>query len=256
VHEVVTLAELVRDAQPCVVLAGAGVSTESGVPDFRSARGIWATYDPAEVASIDGFERHPERVWEFYGRRLGLLEQVEPNPAHVVLAELEAAGLVQAVITQNVDGLHARAGSREVIEVHGSLASAVCHACDERVAAAHLRLPLPRCAVCGAVLKPGVVMFGELLPREPLDRAVGLAGGAGLLLVVGSSLQVWPIAGLPDETLRRGGRVAVVNREPTPYDDRADLVIRADAGAVFAALRLVLLAERADGVDVHGQPDA
>jgi len=112
-----------------VVLTGAGISTESGVPDFRSAGGIWATYDPAEVASIEGFHRDPERVWEFYGRRLALLEDVQPNAAHVVLAELEAAGLVRAVITQNVDGLHARAGSRHVIEVHGSLRSAVCPAC-------------------------------------------------------------------------------------------------------------------------------
>jgi NAD-dependent deacetylase len=119
-----------------------------------------------------------------------------------------------------------------------------------------VQLPLPRCALCGAVLKPGVVMFGELLPHDALARAVELAAGAGLLLVVGSSLQVWPVAGLPDETLRRGGRVAVVNREPTPYDHRAELVIHGDAGVAFARLRPVLLGERADGVDVHRQPDA
>jgi NAD-dependent deacetylase len=256
VHEVVTLAELVRSTRPCVVLTGAGVSTESGVPDFRSAGGIWAAYDPAVVASIDGFRRDPERVWEFYGRRLDLLAGVRPNPAHVVLAELERAGLVQAVITQNVDGLHARAGSREVIEVHGSLASAACLECGETVRADELALPLPRCPVCGSVLKPGVVMFGELLPQDALARAVELAAAAGLLLVVGSSLQVWPVAGLPGETLRHGGRVAVVNREPTPYDDVATIVIRADAGPVFEELRLVLLGERPDGVDVHRQPDA
>ena len=165
---------------------------------------------------------------------------------------------MQAVITQNVDGLHARAGSREVIAVHGSLDSAVCPACGTGVPAeeAVARLPLPRCTNCGAVLKPGVVMFGEVLPQDALDAAVALARGAGLLLVVGSSLQVWPVAGLPEETLRRGGRVAVVNREPTQYDERAALVIRADAGPVFDRLRLVLLGERADGVDVHGQPHA
>jgi NAD-dependent deacetylase len=238
-----------------VVLTGAGISTESGVPDFRSAGGIWAAYDPAVVASIDGFRRDPGRVWEFYGRRLTLLRDVRPNAAHVVLAELETAGLVRAVVTQNVDGLHARAGSRDVVEVHGSLASAVCLACGETVPREELRLPLPRCPVCEAVLKPGVVMFGELLPRAALARSVELAGAAGLLLVVGSSLQVWPVAGLPDETLRHGGRVAVVNREPTPYDEQAAVVIRGDAGPVFEALRLVLLGERADGVDVHRQPD-
>ena len=255
-HAVVTLAELVRGAQPCVVLTGAGVSTESGIPDFRSAGGVWATYDPMEVASIDGFQRDPERVWEFYARRLALLHDVQPNATHFVLAELEAAGLVQAVITQNVDGLHARAGSREVIEVHGSLTSAVCPACGETVPAERIRLPLPGCPRCDAVLKPGVVMFGELLPRAALDRAVGLAGSAGLLVVVGSSLQVWPVAALPEETLRGGGRVAVVNRERTPYDDRATVAIHADAGPVLEELRLVLLGERADGVDAHRQPDA
>ncbi|HLK45422.1 MAG TPA: NAD-dependent deacylase [Acidimicrobiales bacterium] len=255
-HDIVTLAELLRSAQPCVVLTGAGVSTESGVPDFRSAGGIWATYDPAEVASIDGFQRDPTRVWEFYGRRLALLREVQPNTTHVVLAELEAAGLVRAVVTQNVDGLHARAGSRELIEVHGSLATAVCPACGESVAAEEIRLPVPRCPVCGTVLKPNVVMFGELLPRAALAAALALAGSAGVLLVVGSSLQVWPVAGLPEETLRRGGRVAVVNREPTPYDDRATVVIHADAGPVFEELRLVLLGERADRVDAHRQPDA
>jgi NAD-dependent deacetylase len=256
VHEIATLAELVRGAQPCVVLTGAGVSTESGIPDFRSAGGIWATYDPMDVASIEGFHRDPESVWEFYGRRLALLQQVQPNAAHVVLAELETDGLVQAVITQNVDGLHARAGSRDVIEVHGSLAAAVCPACGERVPAGELRLPLPRCGSCDAVLKPGVVMFGEVLPRAALERAVALAGAAGLLLVVGSSLQVWPVAGLPEETLRSGGRIAVVNREPTPYDDQATVVIRADAGPVFEQLRLVLLRERPDRVDAHREPDA
>jgi NAD-dependent deacetylase len=209
-----------------------------------------------EVASIDGFHRDPARVWEFYARRLTLLQEAQPNPTHLVLAELEAAGLVQAVITQNVDGLHARAGSREVIEVHGSLTSAVCLACGETVPAERVRLPLPRCPVCDAVLKPGVVMFGELLPRPALERAVELAESAALLLVVGSSLQVWPVAGLPESTLRCGGRVAVVNREATPYDDRVTVVIHADAGPMFEELRLVLLGERADRVDAHRQPDA
>ena len=226
------------------------------MPDFRSAGGVWSTYDPLEVASIDGFRRDPKRVWEFYGRRLALLREVQPNAAHVVLAELEEAGLVQAVITQNVDGLHARAGSRELIEVHGSLTTAVCPACGETVPAEKASLPLPRCPVCDAVLKPGVVMFGELLPRAALDEALALAEAARLLLVVGSSLQVWPVAGLPGETLRRGGSVAVVNREPTPYDERATVAVHGDAGAVFEELRLVLLGERADGVDPYRQPDA
>ena len=229
------LAELVRANQPCVVLTGAGVSTESGIPDFRSAGGIWARYDPYEVASIDAFHRDPERVWEFYGLRLDVLADAEPNAAHHALAELERRGLVEAVVTQNVDGLHQAAGSRNVIEVHGAIGGAVCLACGRREPDVRPLLPLPRCADCDAVLKPGVVMFGELLPQEAIDRATGLARGAALLLVVGTSLQVWPVAGLPGETLSAGGRLAIVTREPTPCDARAHLVARASAGEILEA---------------------
>ncbi len=231
------LAEVIVANQPCVVLTGAGVSTESGIPDFRSPTGIWADDDPYEVASIDGFHRDPSRVWEFYGRRLQVLDGARPNPAHRALAELEARGLVRALVTQNVDRLHAAAGSREVIEVHGSIATASCPACGRREERERIRelLPLPRCAACGTVLKPDVVMFGELLPMAAIDRATELAQDAGLLLVVGSSLEVWPVAGLPDETLRHGGRLAIVNREPTPYDDRAALVLHGSAGGILEA---------------------
>jgi NAD-dependent deacetylase len=231
------LAELIESRQPCVVLTGAGVSTESGIPDFRSADGIWATYDPYEVASLAGFRLNPARVWEFYAHRLAVLAHAEPNPAHLALAELERSGLVRAVITQNVDGLHRRAGSVDVLEVHGSIDSASCPACGRREPrdAVERLLPLPRCADCGAVLKPDVVMFGELLPERALERATSLAREAALLVVVGSSLEVWPVAGLPEETLANGGRLAIVNREPTGYDDRADLVIRGSAADVLGA---------------------
>jgi len=227
------LAELIRENQPCVALTGAGVSTESGIPDFRSAGGIWAQFDPYEVASIDGFRRDPERVWEFYGLRLGVLSEAKPNPAHLALAQLEREGLVQAVITQNVDGLHRAAGSRNIVEVHGTIATASCPRCGSHHDPREL-LPLPRCS-CGAVLKPDVVMFGELLDPDVIDRATELAQGAKLLLIVGSSLQVWPVAGLPEDTLRHGGRLAIVNREPTPYDDRAAFVAHASAGEILAA---------------------
>jgi NAD-dependent deacetylase len=234
-HEGAMLAELIRANQPCVALTGAGVSTESGIPDFRSATGIWQQFDPYEVASIDAFHRDPERVWEFYALRLDGLADAEPNPAHRALAELEARGLVQAVITQNVDRLHAAAGSRDLIEVHGSIGAAVCLRCGRREESVRGLLPLPQCADCGAILKPGVVMFGELLPVDAIDRATALAQNAGLLLVVGTSLEVWPVAGLPDETLARGGKLAIVNREPTPFDARAQLVVHGSAGEILAA---------------------
>ena len=213
------------------MLTGAGVSTESGIPDFRSATGIWAEYDPMEVASIWAFEANPEKVWEFYARRLGVLLEAKPNPAHLALAELERRGLVSAVVTQNIDTLHERAGSVEVIEVHGSIRTSSCRACGLRVPLAEVveRLPVPACEACGAVLKPDVVMFGELMPERELDRAIGLAREAALLLVVGSSLEVHPVAALPEETLVAGGKLAIVNRGPTPYD--ADAAVRLDGSA-------------------------
>ncbi|MGN6797749.1 MAG: SIR2 family NAD-dependent protein deacylase [Gaiellaceae bacterium] len=230
------LAELIRANQPCVALTGAGVSTESGIPDFRSAGGIWSTYDPYEVGSIDAFRRDPARVWEFYGLRLGVLADAQPNDAHRALARLEASGLLDAVITQNVDRLHAAAGSRDVVEVHGSIERAECLECGTQVVDVRSLLPVPQCPRCGAVLKPGVVMFGELLPQAVMDRALELSRGAALLLVVGTSLEVWPVAGLPDETLGHGGKLAIVNRDPTRYDERAALVVHGSAGEVLRPL--------------------
>jgi len=235
------LAVLIRDYQPCVVLTGAGVSTESGIPDFRSPSGIWAQYDPMEYATISAFRRDPEKVWDFYGRRLGVLADARPNAGHIALAELEAAGWVRGVITQNIDLLHERAGSREVVEVHGSIRSSSCVTCGASVPFADVvaRLPVPRC-VCGEVLKPDVVMFGELLPAEAIERATALAQGAALILVVGSSLEVYPVAALPAETLEAGGKLAIVNRDPTPYDDEAAVVVRDSAGATLAAVAAAL----------------
>jgi NAD-dependent deacetylase len=228
------LARLIRERQPCVVLTGAGVSTESGIPDFRSAEGIWASYDLMQVASIAAFRRDPARVWEFYAHRLAVLEDVEPNEAHLALARLEELGLVEAIVTQNVDGLHQRAGSTDVLEVHGSIRFAICLGCGTSAGLERVRelFPLPRCE-CGEILKPGVVMFGELLPEHAIERATALARRARLLIVVGSSLEVHPVAGLPLETLASGGSLAIVNRGPTALDERADLLLDGSAGALL-----------------------
>lgn len=227
------LAQLLRERQPCVVLTGAGISTESGIPDFRSPGGIWAKYDPMEYATIDAFRRDPEKVWEFYALRLGVLAEAEPNAGHLALAELERRGLVHTIVTQNIDGLHQRAGSRDVIEVHGSIRSATCLECGTETA---LQRPAQRCPRCGAVMKPGVVMFGELLPDGVMERAAELARGAGLLLVVGSTLEVYPVAALPEETLSSGGSLAIVNRGPTAYDGRAELKVDGSAGETLGRL--------------------
>ncbi len=231
------LARLIRDHQPCVVLTGAGISTESGIPDFRSPTGIWAQYDPMEYATTSAFRRDPAKVWKFYALRFDVLARAEPNAGHRALAELERRGFVRAVVTQNIDGLHARAGSTEVIEVHGSIRSASCPACGTRVPFGEVvaALPLPPCPACGEILKPDVVMFGELLPPGTIERAEELAAQAGLLLVVGSALEVFPVAGLPEVTLAAGGELAIVNRGRTRYDGRAALTIDAGAGETLSA---------------------
>ncbi|MDX6407515.1 MAG: NAD-dependent deacetylase [Gaiellaceae bacterium] len=240
-HTLRDLAALVRERRPCVVLTGAGISTESGIPDFRSPGGIWARYDPMEYATIDAFRRDPLKVWEFYALRLEMLTTAEPNAGHRALAELERRRIVTAVVTQNIDGLHERAGSRDVVEVHGSIRTASCLECGERVPldqviAALREGPAPRCPRCGAVLKPDVVMFGELLPAAAIDRATELARGTGLLLVIGSSLEVHPAAGLPSETVSAGGALAIVNRGPTPFDHLASVRIDGGAGETLSAL--------------------
>jgi NAD-dependent deacetylase len=236
------LTELMRLMQPCVVLTGAGVSTESGIPDFRSPTGIWARYDPTEYATIDAFLADPVKVWEFYAKRLDVLGEAEPNDGHRALADLERRGWIRAVITQNVDGLHARAGTRELVEVHGSLRSAVCLDCGEDVpmAEAVALLPAPACPRCGRILKPAVVMFGEYLPAAAMDQAHRLAGEARLLLVVGSSLEVYPVASLPEETLAAGGVLAIVNRGGTQFDAHAAVVVDAGAGETLSALAAAL----------------
>ena len=235
------LAALIRDRQPCVVLTGAGVSTESGIPDFRSETGIWAEVDPFEVASIQAFRRNPARIWSFYRERVHVLRDAQPNAAHLALAELERRGLVESVITQNIDLLHTRAGSRDVVEVHGSIRSAQCLGClwtepIDAVLAQLVETPLPSCSQCGAVLKPGVVLFGELLPAGAIERAMLLARGARLMLVVGSSLEVWPVAGLPLEARA----FAIVNRGATALDEHALLTLVATAGETLAAVVDVL----------------
>jgi NAD-dependent deacetylase len=186
-----------------------------------------------EYATIDAFRRDPVKVWEFYAVRLDTLAQAEPNAGHLALAELGRRGLVQAIVTQNIDGLHQRAGSKEVIEVHGSIRTASCLRCGAHVP---LQRAMPRCPTCSEILKPDVVMFGELLPAEAIERASELARQAGLLLVVGSALEVYPVAALPDETLSAGGALAIVNRGTTRYDEMADVKIDAGAGETLSTL--------------------
>jgi len=241
--EAARLAELIRAARSVVALTGAGISVPSGIPDFRSpGTGLWENVDPMEVAHIDVFRRDPERFWHFYGTRFETLEDKQPNPAHVALAAMEEAGLLQAVITQNIDRLHARAGSRELIEVHGSIASSSCLVCGLRYGLGAMRdrhlgdeSGVPRCD-CGAPLKPDVVLFGELLPVAEIERAQQLALGADLMLCIGSSLEVFPVAQLPELTLEGGGQLAILTKGPTPFDRHAAVRMRGDVVEDLEAL--------------------
>jgi NAD-dependent protein deacetylase/lipoamidase len=193
-----------------------------------------------EYATIEAFRGDPEKVWRFYAPRISMLTEAEPNPAHHALAELERLGLVGGIVTQNIDLLHERAGSREVIEVHGSIRTSTCPHCGASHSLARVRAMLeerpgeaPRCGSCAAVIKPDVVFFGELLPEREIDRARELARSAGLMLVVGSSLEVYPVAGLPRETLHAGGELAIVNLGPTPLDRSAAITIGGSAADVL-----------------------
>jgi NAD-dependent deacetylase len=241
------LAELIRSAGSVVALTGAGISVPSGIPDFRSpGTGLWANVDPMEVAHISVWRSDPAGFWAFYGQRFATLEGKEPNAAHRALAALEAGGRLDAVITQNIDGLHTAAGTRELVEVHGSIRSASCLADGRSYPLAETRRRLaaapdgiPRCD-CGAPLKPDVVLFGEMLDEAAITRAGELADGADLMIVVGSSLEVHPVAGLPELTLAAGGRLAIVTRSATPFDRVADVKLEGDVvdelDGVLAAL--------------------
>jgi NAD-dependent deacetylase len=235
------LAELISSSGPAVVLTGAGISVPSGIPDFRTPMtGLWAKVDPMEVAHISVWRHDPQRFWSFYSQRFAVLDGKRPNGAHHAIAELERRGLVSGVITQNIDGLHALAGS-EPIEVHGSIRTASCLACGASYSLAETRArgEVPRCD-CGAVLKPDVVLFGELLPELAMQRASELARTAGLMIAVGSSLEVWPVAGLPEETLDAGGRLAIVTKGPTPYDGVASVKLDGDVEAELEAVVALL----------------
>jgi NAD-dependent deacetylase len=248
-EETERLAELIREADSVVALTGAGISVPSGIPDFRSpGTGLWANVNPMEVAHIDAFRRDPERFWRFYGERFQTLEDKQPNPAHEALAELERSGLLDAVITQNIDRLHARAGSRELIEVHGTIAHSSCLRCAAQYPLAEVRerqgldaAEIPRCD-CGQPLKPDVVLFGEYLPADALARAEAMAGAADLMLCIGSSLEVYPVAQLPAMTLAAGGKIAILTQGRTPFDSRAAVRCSGDVvdelDGVLAALRL------------------
>jgi NAD-dependent deacetylase len=241
------LAELVRESETVVALTGAGISVPSGIPDFRSpGTGLWTKVDPMKVAHIEAFRRDPKAFWDYYRPRFQMLGDKRPNGAHEALAELERRGMLEAVITQNVDRLHRAAGSERVIEVHGSIATSSCTTCGASYQLADVPglfgdEGVAECSLCCGLVKPDVVLFGELLPEQAMFEAQELASRADLMLCVGSSLEVYPVAGLPQLTLASGGTVAIVTKSKTPYDREAAVRLNGDVveelDALLAALR-------------------
>jgi NAD-dependent deacetylase len=232
-------AELLSSARRGLALTGAGVSAESGIPTFRGEGGLWTKYDPVKVASISYFMADPAAYWKVSKERGGVALAARPNPAHEALARLESEGHISAVATQNTDGLHQESGSKRVIELHGSGRMVECLDCGHReprsVVQKRLEVEMPpRCTSCGGtLLKPTVVLFGEPMPQTAVQEAFGLARQADVMLVVGSSLVVFPAAEVPLIAVRAGAAMIVVNAEPTPVDRLAEVVIQGKAGEVL-----------------------
>jgi len=232
-------AELLSTARKGVAFTGAGVSAESGIPTFRGEGGLWTKYDPVKVASIESFMENPTAYWMVSKERGGIALAARPNPGHLALTALEVAGNLLAIVTQNTDGLHQDAGSRRVIEVHGSSRTVQCLDCGTRESRAVVQARLavqmpPLCKSCGGNhLKPTVVLFGEPMPLPAMHEALALAQRADVMLVVGSSLVVHPAADIPLTAVRSGAHLIIVNAEPTPFDSLAEVVIYGRAGEVL-----------------------
>jgi len=229
------LAEAIRSSKCVVVLTGAGVSTASGIPDFRGPQGLWKRVDPGKF-EISYFHLNPDEVWSLMFETLGSLMSAEPNPAHYALAELESMGHLCGIITQNVDGLHQKAGSKNVVEIHGNIGRTTCLSCGAsyETRTIEFRGVAPRCPSCGGLLKPDVVFFGEMV--RDFDKALELAMRADLFIAVGTSLYVSPANHLPIVAKRRGALLAIINQEPTALDDLADIIIRGRAEEVLPKL--------------------
>ncbi len=238
--------DLVLSSSRVVALTGAGVSTESGIPDYRSpGTGLWEKMDQS-VVSLDGFMREPSRYYDYSLELYPVRKTARPNPAHYMLAQLENRGALKGIITQNVDGLHQEAGSGHVHELHGSLRQAVCLSCsvlqsmDEAMERVALGQNPPLCTNCGGVLKPNAVFFGEALPTIPWERSLELSRGADLFIAIGSSLQVSPANTLPDIAIRSGSKVIVLNSTLTPFDGEAELVVRERIGEFSSVVMNIL----------------
>ena len=241
-------AELLRDARHAIILSGAGLSTPSGIPDFRSeGTGLWAHDHPLEVASLSTFRTHPEQFFQWFRPLVSQIFDAEPNLAHLALAELETHGIIKAVLTQNIDMLHHRAGSKRVFELHGTLKTLSCTSCYKKFEFENYLYPfvengtIPTCPECNHVLKPDVILFGEQLPQKVLFDAQNEARKCDLIIVIGSSLEVLPVAGLPMQAIDRGAHLIIINNSPTYLNVRADIVFPEDVARIIPAIAECIL---------------
>lgn len=232
-------AEIIRGSHYTVVLTGAGISTPSGIPDFRSPNsGLWERYDPFEVASLNAFRFHPDSFFTWFRPLAHDIHSAQPNPAHRGLAHLEQAGYISTIITQNIDGLHQRAGSTNVLEVHGSLKTLTCVSCYRQYDARDFTQAyieqgdMPHCRQCNGILKPDVVLYGEQLPARIWLQAQENAKKCDLMIVAGSSLEVLPVAGLPMRAIDHGAHLIIINQSETYMDIRADIVLNNDVAVI------------------------
>ncbi len=236
-------AELFRHAKGAVVLTGAGISTPSGIPDFRSeGTGLWSHEEPLEIASLNTFRVNPEKFYGWFRPLARQIYEAQPNSAHLALAELERIGHLRSIVTQNIDMLHQKAGSQSVIEMHGTLRTLSCTQCFQQVESQTYLEPyvekgeIPHCPVCGGVLKPDVILFGEQLPQKAWFEAQRASRACDLMLVAGSSLEVMPVARLPMQALDRGAHLIIVNNTPTYLNVRADAAIQDDVAGILPAI--------------------
>jgi NAD-dependent deacetylase len=239
-HEIRCAADIIRQSKRAAVLTGAGISTHSGIPDFRSPHsGLWEHYDPLEVASLQSFRYNPSKFYTWLQPLAMGIAAAKPNIAHLGIAKLEQGGYVKTVITQNIDGLHKRAGSINVLEVHGSFETLTCTSCflkynNENYLNAYLtRGEIPYCASCHHVLKPDVILFGEQLPVAIWLKALDESKKCDLMIVAGSSLEVLPVAGLPMRAIENGAHLIIINQSVTYLDVRADVVINDDVAEII-----------------------
>ncbi|TAL33011.1 MAG: NAD-dependent deacylase [Spirochaetes bacterium] len=232
-------AEIIKHSRHCIALTGAGISVESGIPDFRGACGLWQKYDPMEYAHIDNFRRDPDKIWRMLYELMALTSGARPNPAHVALATLERNNLLKSIITQNIDNLHQSAGSRNVIEFHGNAHLLDCIWCGASYSADEFTLNgnPPRCHSCGKVLKPSVVFFGEMIPAQALRDSETQSRAADVVLVIGTSAVVYPASSIPFSAKQRGAKVIEINLESTGLTNSiTDVFIQGMAGTTLPAL--------------------